>query len=258
MNGQFNELLQARRRFLHRPARWAASPQPPSIRNGAPGPGSEFTENLVEFFQNMLSVMSPQKSQVVNQSFWQLTGDQLLRNLINCFLLAKQPLTLDGLCEFVTNAPTNRDAAKEDKWPKLPVFGDCLKHAKEAVKGADDLRVFKMLEQYWLKAYPTLAPETRSCITISFSAMLDALRARHIYDMLSPTTTITPESIFNGRIVVLDLPINEFKNAGLLVQSAWKYLYQRAILRRADKAPGQRLSALLSMGGRMPELPHRF
>jgi len=205
-----------------------------------PGPGAEFTENLVSFFQNMLSVMSPQKSQVVNQSFWAATGDQLLRNLINCFLMAKQPLTLDGLCEFVANAPTNRDAAKDDKWPKLPVFGDCLAHAREAVGGADDLRVFKMLEQYWLKSYPTLAPETRSCITISFTAMLDALRARHIYDMLSTTTTITPESIFNGRVVVLDLPINEYKNAGLLVQASWLYLCQRAILRRADKPWGNK------------------
>jgi len=203
-----------------------------------PGPGSDFTENIVEFFKNMLSVISPQKSQVVNQNFWQMTGDQLLRNLINCFMLANRPLTLDGLCEFVANAPMDGTAAHSENWPKLPVFGDCLSRARDLVQSADQLRLFNMVEQYWLKAFPTLAPETRSCITISFSAMLDAIRAKHIYDLLSTATTITPESIFNGRIVVVDLPVNEFKGAGLLAQASWLYVFQRAILRRADKSWG--------------------
>lgn len=205
-----------------------------------PGRGAEFTESLVAFFKNLLSVMTSQKGQVVNQNFWQLTGDQLLRNLIGCFLLAKQPLTLDALCEFVSEAPTNEESAKEEKWRGLPVFGECLARANENARSAEDRRIYRMLCQYWLHAYPTLAPETRSCITISFSAMLDALRARHIYDLVSSNTTITPELILNGGIVALDLPLNEFGAAGQLVQAGWKYHFQRAILRRADKSNGKR------------------
>jgi hypothetical protein len=203
-----------------------------------PGVGSEFTENIVDFFKNLLSVLGGQQGRGENPQFWKLTGEQLLRNLIGVFLLAKLPLTLDALCEFVASAPMDAESAKPENWPKLPVFGESLKCARDKASSVEDRRICKMLEEYWLNSFPRLAPETRSCITISFSAMLDALRARHIYDLLSTTTTITPEAIFNGRIIVIDLPINEFQNAGLLVQTAWKYLVQRAILRRPDKGRG--------------------
>lgn len=202
------------------------------------GPGAEFTENLVEFFKNLLSVLSSGKGQAVNQDFWQLTGEQLLRNLINCFRMAGEVPTLDRLCEFVSNAPTSPKSIVQGKWSHIPVFGELLCAAREKISSADDMRVFKMLEEYWVCAYPRLAPETRSCITLAFSAMLDALRARHIYDLLSTNTTITPECAFGGRIIILDLPINEYQGAGLLVQAAWKYLFQRAVLRRPDKSQG--------------------
>jgi hypothetical protein len=39
----------------------------------------------------------------------------------------------------------------------------------------------------------------------------------------------------SGKIVILDLPLKDCGQGGLLVQAAWKYLFQRAIERRADK-----------------------
>jgi hypothetical protein len=65
--------------------------------------------------------------------------------------------------------------------------------------------------------------------------MADALKGRGIFDLMSSKTTITPESILSGKIVILDLPLKECGQGGLMVQAAWKYLFQRAIERRADK-----------------------
>jgi hypothetical protein len=167
-----------------------------------PGPGSEFTETLVEFFKNLLSVVGSQKAQADNQNFWKNTGNQLLRNTVTCFLLAKKPLTLDNLCKFITAAPTSEEAAAEYKWPIIPVFGECLASARDNVATADDARVYKILEEYWLTAYPTLAPETRSCITIALTAMLDALRARHTRVWGSGLMRQTPRCIYFDRSFV--------------------------------------------------------
>ena len=45
----------------------------------------------------------------------------------------------------------------------------------------------------------------------------------------------------SGKIVVLDLPLKELRHTGLMVQSAWKYLFQVALERqRRSRDPSQR------------------
>lgn len=207
-----------------------------------PGLGSSITSNLVQFFQNLLSVVSAQRDQGMNDDFWKKTGQQLLSNLFDTFTLAKEPITLDGLCEFVDAAPQSLAMAKEGSWENLPYFGDVLTNAAiEAGRGTPaDKRIFAKVSNYWLTAFATLAAETRSCITINFSAISEVLRQRHVYELMSSYTTITPEQILGGKVVIVNLPINEFHEAGLLVQAAWKYLLQRAILRRKDVGDSRR------------------
>jgi len=205
-----------------------------------PGESAAFTESFIAFFKNLVSAVSNGQPQSIGATFWRQTGDQLLRNLVGCFLMAGETLTLDGLCEFVANAPLHPDAAKDGYWQTLPHFGAILGKAKAAATGPDGIAAFRGIERYWLGSFPKLVPETRSCITIAFEAMVDALLDRNIYNLISAETTLTPESIFNGRIVIVDLPINEYHEAGLLVQAAWKYLFQRAVLRRTDKKWGPR------------------
>ncbi|MEI8194280.1 MAG: TraM recognition domain-containing protein [Phycisphaerae bacterium] len=203
-----------------------------------PGAGREFTENMVAFFRNLVSVVSARGGHNADENFWRLAGDQLIRQTINARLLAGDGLTLDNMCQLIVHAPTSDATAAADKWPTLPVFGECLLRAQKAARTPGELRTLKGLEEYWLFNYPDLNPNTRSCITFAFSAMVDAMRDEHIYDLLSTYTNITPESIFNGRIVILELPIAQFENAGVMTQAAWKYCFLRAALRRMDLSAG--------------------
>jgi len=203
-----------------------------------PGQGGRLTENLLHFFKNLVSVLSTKRGHSTNAAFWQTTGDQLLRNLLNCFLAAGLPLTIDSLAQFLTHAPLSAAAVKDDQWREIPVFGQCLARVEKLATTADAQRSFELLKEYWLHHYPTLAAATRSCITIGFAAMVDALRSPAIHKLIASQTTITPEAVLNGHLVILDLPINETHEAGLLVQTAWKYLFQRAVLNRADKDRG--------------------
>ena len=65
--------------------------------------------------------------------------------------------------------------------------------------------------------------------------MFDAFRGRDIPALISSETNITPESIMSGKIVVLDLPLKELQYTGLMVQSAWKYLFQTALERQHNQ-----------------------
>ena len=207
-----------------------------------PGAGREFTENMVAFFRNLVSVVAARGGYREGEKFWALAGDELIRQTINLRLLAGDGLTLDNMCELIVHAPGELAAAAEDHWPTLPVFGDCLQRAKKAALSPGQRRVLKRLEEYWLYRYPDLNPNTRSCITFSFSTMVDALRDEHIHDLLSTYTNITPESIFNdGRLIILELPVAQFEHAGVMTQAAWKYCFLRAALRRADFGTGAQM-----------------
>jgi hypothetical protein len=205
-----------------------------------PGQAGRLSENLLHFFKNLLSVLSAKRGHVTNAAFWQSTGDQLLRNLLTVYLAAKFPLTIDGLAQFLTNAPLSAAEAHDNLWRQIPVFGPCLSEAERNATTPEAHRTLTILKEYWLHYYPTLASDTRSCIAIGFAAMVDALRSPEIHKLIAAQTTITPELIFDGHIVIVDLPINDFHEAGLLVQTAWKYLFQRAVLNRPDKSWGQR------------------
>jgi hypothetical protein len=197
------------------------------------GAGARLTENLVGFFRVLLGVMGNYNGNRPEEGFWQAAGNQLLRNLFDVYLLSKSPLTLDTLAEFVVHAP--QVPPKDDEsWRKLEVFGSVLSTAELNAKTPAEVRSYNKLKAYWLADYAKLPAKTRSCITVGFSAMMDVLRSQHIYELLSTQTTFTPEYIFSGGIVVLDLPVKEFGDAGIMVQSAIKYLFQRAVERRED------------------------
>jgi len=205
-----------------------------------PSGGVKMAGNLVSFFKNLASVVGQHNHAQMNEKFWENTGNELLENTIECFMRSKLPITLDNLCTFILEAPKDKHSAQDGNWQSQPVFGACLMQVKAAVKDADDERMYKVLSDYWLNAYPTDIPDdTRACITTAFRAMVRALRSPHINDLLSTMTTITPESIFNGRIILLALPTNDYHDGGLLVQAAWKYLFQRAVLSRADRHRGE-------------------
>lgn len=195
------------------------------------GAGSQLTENLIGFFRVLISVLGSRHGQHTNEGFWQNAGNQLLRNLLDVFLVAQAPLSLDRFAEFVAAAPA-KELADEEAWRDIPLFGEILTAAENNGTKPGDRRIVDKAKTYWLVDYPRLAPETRSCITFGFNAMLDTLRSRHIYELLCGETTVTPETILNGGIVIIDLPVKEFGDAGVLVQCAFKYLFQRAVERR--------------------------
>jgi len=210
-----------------------------------PGQGSGLSKNLVAFCHNLLSISSRVQGQGVNEQFWQSTTDQLLNATFDLFLLAGGEITFDGLAGFIAAAPTHNIPASESAWMNVPLFGDVLSRARGNAATAEDMRILKRTTDYWFKIYPGLASKTRTSITLGVFAMLDTFRGRDIPDIISSETNLTPESIMSGKIVVLDLPVKEFGQTGLLVQSAWKYLFQMALERQANSGDPRRRPVFL-------------
>lgn len=198
-----------------------------------PGERIAVTDDLIALFRCLLGVMSRSKGDEPGEVFWTNTTNQLMRKLIDIFLLAGEPLTLNRLVRFIHVAP--RDEDKD--WRNIRMFASLITRAGEAANdGTDeDKRIYQEAFEYWTEFYPTITEATRSGFITGFTAMADTLSGRGIYEMIGTETNLTPEMILSGKIVILDVPLKGNIQGGLMVQSIWKLLFQQAVERRADK-----------------------
>jgi type IV secretory pathway TraG/TraD family ATPase VirD4 len=101
---------------------------------------------------------------------------------------------------------------------------------------------FVEVQNYWLHEYPSIGDRTRSIITLCFSMMARPFLTRPIRRLFSADTTVTPEAAFDGKIIIVDLPVQEFRLAGRMANLAWKYCFQIAVMRRQPPVqPGEHL-----------------
>jgi len=200
----------------------------------ATGRGARLSENLVALCRTLLAISSRQsQSHGLNEQFWESASAQLLNATFDLFLLSGTEPTFDSLTYFISAAPTEKVPETEEAWLAIPVFGKILSRARELAASPEDKRLLQRAGNYWFNVYSSLGSKTRASVTLGVYSMLDAFRGRDIPAIISSETNLTPESIMSGRIVVLDLPVQEVGHTGLLVQSAWKHLFQTSLQRHA-------------------------
>ena len=145
------------------------------------------------------------------------------------------PVTLPLLRSIVISAPQTLKDVDDPQWREGSVCAAILREADAKTRDAgDDVRAdFEECSNYWLQEFPALSDKTRGIIVLSFSMLVRPLITRPLRQLFGlPTTTITPEACFDGKIVIVDLPVQEFRLAGRLANLAWKYCFQVAVMRR--------------------------
>ena len=199
-----------------------------------PGERLAVTEDLITLFRALINVMSRSKGERKNDEFWTNTTNQLMRKLVEVFLLADEPVSLDRMVRFLNRAPLDKDA----DWRNTEMFADVLQRAQVFAKteGSEiDRRVFGDCLEYWTQTFPKITDATRSGFITSFTSMADVLSGRGIHEILASDTNLTPEMILSGKVVVLDIPLKGNVQGGLMVQAMFKLLFQQAVERRIDK-----------------------
>jgi hypothetical protein len=197
-----------------------------------PGERLAVTEDLIRLFRTLIGVMSHSKRNDTGDDFWTNATNQLMRKLVDIFLLAGEPVILEHMVYFINQAP--KEPGQD--WRNLEMFAEVIQRAGANVQqgNAVDKRIYRDCFDYWTGAYPAIADETRSGFVTAFSAMADVLGGRGIHEMIGEETNLTPEMILSGKIVVLDIPLEGNMQGGLMVQAMFKLLFQQAVHRRAD------------------------
>lgn len=88
--------------------------------------------------------------------------------------------------------------------------------------------------KFYLNDFKSLAEKTRSIIVAMFGSLMEPLIQSPMREVFSGLTTIKPEDTFLGKIIVINLPIHQFRKAGLLTQLIWKMSFMNAVMERSN------------------------
>jgi hypothetical protein len=210
-----------------------------------PGGGAGLIENLVNLFHSIIDVRAHGMGDVREQNFWTLSGKQLIRNTFRILKPATSRLSLADAARLITESPKRTSRKPDAPVVKGPHFTAWMERALHAAKGTSQERVMEECRRYWEEEFLDLAPDTRSCIVALFSSMADTFIEPAIHDLFCTDTTLIPEAVLEGALIIVDLPLKNYDAVGLFAQSIWKHLFQKAIERREDPEDDSRRPVFL-------------
>jgi hypothetical protein len=209
-----------------------------------PEEGGGLAINIVNLLDEIAGAISggggPAEGGRGDNKFWEDALHHLNTNLVELVLLAGLQISFALLRSIVTTAPYTPDQADDLTWQEKSTCAAILREADKATLKADaEIRAdFEECQNYWLVEFPNLSDKTRSLITLTFSMLVRPLITRPLRKMFSADTNIKPEVAFEGKVLIIDLPVQEYRLVGRIANLAWKYCFQIAVLRRMP--PSQR------------------
>lgn len=199
------------------------------------GAGAGLTENIVNLFSTVLEIAernSGQGSGRDDEGYWKRALRQLCRNLVDLMVIGTGRVSVPELHTLLVSAPTSLDEMRSATWRSESLLFQTLQDGDKRPKTPRQERDFALVADYWLIEFPSLSEKTRSIIVSTFTSMVDVLNRGLLRELLCGETTITPEAVEDGKIIVIDLPVKEFGEVGQIAQVIWKYAFQRSIERR--------------------------
>ena len=222
------------------------------------------TENIVEVLKTVIQAGEEKDSGKGDNAFWEKSLDMLLFNAIDLCKLAYDRVSVQDLYDIVLTSPRERKDLEKNKeeraasaffrafdkartrvmgrikaWEELASIGEL--HQMSDARYFDEqmgthvptYRVLKFLDQFFMDTQIKLNDKTRSIIEFMFLGFLYRLLREPIYSLFCRgTSTVTPEDCWQGKIILLNLPVKVYHKVGRDCQILFKYIWQRAMEKR--------------------------
>lgn len=185
------------------------------------------TASAAQLLDDLVSFASRSSGQG-SDPFWPMAASRLLRMSLSICNDARRPCTIEHLYSFLTNLPT-KDSLGDSRWRD----GFCAKSIGLASGRTPRSQDFDLAASYLLEEWPSLADRTASSIHAQAMNVVDRFMAGGLTSLVaSDRSTLTPNDLHAGKVIVLDVPYLRYREPGQFVQLVWKLAAIRATLRR--------------------------
>ncbi len=211
-----------------------------------PEEGGGFTINIVSILDEIAGAIANAPTKAAGGSgdakFWEDSLHHMLTNLVDLPVFAGVEVSLPLMRSIVNSAPRSLAERDNPQWHEQSACAAILREADKATQDKESLRAdYEECANYWLEEFPVLSENTRSIIVLTFSMLVRPLITRPLRKLFSTDTNVKPEDAFDGKIIIIDLPVQEYRLAGRVANLAWKFCFQIAVMRRTTTTNGEHL-----------------
>jgi hypothetical protein len=204
------------------------------------GEGAGYTENLVRLFMTVHEAIERGNGGGGGDPYWIRAMQQLMRNAIDLCMIARKEASVPMLYEVITSAPRNVEERDSKEWRKNSLCWKLLFEGNNRERDKWEQYDFDSTVTYWMEEFAHLAEKTRSSIVSMFTSMADNLMRRPFRMIFSEppgedSNIAFPELTHHGVVIVMNLPVKEYGDAGRAAQVVYKYMLQQAAERRNAK-----------------------
>jgi hypothetical protein len=154
-------------------------------------------------------------------------------------VMAGEPVSLHAMFDAIRSAPGDPASLASRPWKERSACWRLLEAARDNAIGNSWEIDCREVAGYWLQHFPTLGEKTRGSMVAMFSTLAEGLMRGKMRELFCEGTTLCPEDVIGGKVVVVDLPVKEWSEVGRMAAVIWKYCLQKAVERRIDNADGQ-------------------
>lgn len=203
------------------------------------GEGAGYTENLVRLFTTVQKAIERGGGNGGSDPYWQRAMQQLMRNAIDLCMIAREEVSVPMLYEAINSAPQNAQERDSEDWRSNSFLWKLLVEGNNKERGEWEQHDYDSTVTFWLEEFTNLSPKTRSGVVSMFTSMADNFLRRPFRMLFSSSSpkgqNAFPELTHQGIVIVMNLPVKEFGEAGRAAQVVYKYMWQQAAERRNIK-----------------------
>ena len=191
------------------------------------------TFNVVRMLSHILDVAEGKGGQNTTENpFWRTSMQQLLTNCIGPLWAAKGEVTLADIMRMIATRPKSEEQRASAKWWKSSEWGKVFTEAWDNAKHPYPDEDYLAALDWWQHTFLSDDPRTPANVVATLSARLQPFLSGRMREIFATTTNIVPELTHEGAIIIMDFPVPDWDEAGILAQQLFKYLWQRSVERR--------------------------
>ncbi len=172
-----------------------------------------------------------------SDEFWKLGTRQLIGHSVPLLYSAWGKVTIASIIGFVTSAATDGKQYTDRAFNARSFAGQMMDRAVDRPAVALPPDTLRALLDYWVNQYPAVPEKTRGNLIISLTTKLDRFMHGRSKACFADRTTIVPELMLQGAVIIMNMPVLTWNEDGIIGQRLFKYMAQRTLEARGALAP---------------------
>lgn len=185
--------------------------------------------NVVSLFMRIADAASTSGGKKQGQDgFWRDAVRGMLKNAILALWHGRGRVRLSEIMRMVDTGPSSAAQLHDEAWRDGSFHYETLRLMMDAPAHPLDREEAEEVAMYWPRLFTRYGEKTTGGIVATLATMVDPFLTGKMRELFCTTTNVVPEMTHEGAIILIDLPVKQWHEAGIIAQHIFKYLWQRA------------------------------